>query len=145
MLERGEYLPTGTNVSELEKTAHKPQSQSGKVKITNFKQYGTRLSFDFKNAKNAKVDLPIIGYYGFQSTQSKGNVSDLKMDNKNNNLAQVTVNGKGKVVVDYFETVTQRISRRISFLALLIIAATLFIKKLNLVDFSKIEGLKKSK
>jgi len=139
-----EYLPQGTNLSELERTSHKPKIEHGKAKISNFKQYGTRLSFDFKNAKNAKVDLPIIGYYGFQSTQSKGKVSALKMDQKNNNLAQVTINGKGKVTVDYFETLTQKVARRVSFLTLLIIIAVIFINKLNLVDFDKIETLRNS-
>lgn len=140
-----EYLPDGTSLSKLERSSHKPKIRSGRVQITNFKQYGTRLSFDFKNAKHAKVDLPIIGYYGFQSSQSKGQVSKLTMDKKDNNLAQVKVNGKGKVIVDYFETTTQKISRRISFLSLLIIVAILFINKLNLVDFSKIEGIRSSK
>jgi len=140
-----EYLPVGTNVSQLQRSAHKPKIRSGKVEISNFKQYGTRLSFNFKNADNAKVDLPIIAYYGFQSTQSKGHVSALRVDKKNNNLAQVTVNGKGKVVVDYFETTTQKVARRTSFLSLLILIAVLFINKLDLVDFGKIEGLKTNK
>ena len=140
-----EYLPVDTSVSELQRTAHKPEIQSGKVKINNFKQYGTRLSFDFEDAKNAKVDLPIIAYYGFQSTQSKGKVSKLTMDKDNNNLAQVTINGNGKVTVDYFETMLQKVSRRISFLTLLVIIAISFIHKLNLVDFNKIEGLRSSK
>lgn len=140
-----EYLPIGTNLSELQRSKHKPKTVKGKAKITNFKQYGTRLSFNFKNAKNAKVDLPIIGYYGFQSTQSKGKVSKIRVDKANNNLAQVTVHGKGKVVVDYFETTTQKVARRTSFLSLLVIIAILFINKLNLIDFSKIEGLKSSK
>ncbi|HIY92262.1 hypothetical protein [Companilactobacillus sp. HBUAS56275] len=140
-----EYLPVGTNLSKLQRSKHKPKVMTGKAKITDFKQYGTRLSFNFKNAKNAKVDLPIIGYYGFQSTQSKGKVSELRVDKTNNNLAQVTVNGKGKVVVDYFETTTQKVARRTSFLSLLVIIAILFINKLNLIDFSKIEGLKSSK
>ncbi|CAJ1202095.1 hypothetical protein CPEBRM1_ABPJDJAI_02343 [Companilactobacillus paralimentarius] len=140
-----EYLPIGTNLSKLQRSKHKPQVTKGKAKITNFKQYGTRLSFNFKNAKHAKVDLPIIGYYGFQSTQSKGKVSELHVDKTNNNLAQVTIHGKGKVVVDYFETTTQKLARCTSFLSLLVIIAVLFINKLNLIDFSKIEGLKSSK
>ncbi|GEO79371.1 cell surface protein precursor [Companilactobacillus mindensis DSM 14500] len=139
------YLPAGTSLGELQRTAHKPKIQSGKAKISNFRQYGTRLSFDFKNAKHAKVDLPIIGYYGFQSSQSTGQVSQLKMDKKNNNLAQVKINGKGKVIVDYFETATQKVTRRISFLSFLIIVAIVFINKLNLVDFDRIEGLRKTK
>ncbi|TGD23682.1 hypothetical protein EGT49_05325 [Companilactobacillus suantsaicola] len=138
-----EYLPVGTNVSELQRSSHKAKVVDGKARISDFKQYGTGLSFNFKHAKDAKIDLPIIGYYGFQSTQSKGKVSTLKMDKENNNLAQVTVNGKGKVVVDYFETTTQKLSRRISFLSLIIILAVLFINKLNLIDLSKIEGFKK--
>lgn len=140
-----EYLPQGTSLSALERASHKPKVISGKAKLSGFKQYGTRLSFDFKNAHKTKIDVPIIGYYGFQSTQSSGEVSELKMDKKHNNLAQVTVSGKGKVVVDYFETPTQKITRRISFLTFLIIVATLFINKLNLVDFDKIEGLRANK
>jgi hypothetical protein len=138
-----EYLPVGTNLGQLQRTTHKPKIMTGKVKISDFKQYGTRLSFDFKKAQNAKVDLPIISYYGFQSTQSRGSVSKVKMDSKNNNLAQVTINGSGKVIVDYFETLPQKASRRISFLTLLIIIAVVFINKLHLVDFDKIEGLRK--
>jgi len=140
-----EYLPRGTKLSELQRASHKPKLVKGKVKISNFKQYGTRLSFDFKNAKNAKIDLPIIAYYGFQSTQSTGKVSELRMDSKHNNLGQVTVNGKGKVIVDYFETTTQKATRRISFLSLLIIIAIVFINKLNLVDFDRIDGLRTKK
>jgi len=140
-----EYLPKGTKLSELQRASHKPKLIKGKAKISDFKQYGTRLSFDFKNAKNAKINLPIIAYYGFQSTQSKGKVSALRMDAKHNNLGQVTVNGKGKVIVDYFETTTQKATRRISFLSLLIIIAIVFINKLNLVDFDRIDGLRTKK
>jgi len=67
------------------------------------------------------------------------------MDKDNNNLAQVTVNGRGKVTVEYFETMLQKASRRISFLTLLVIIAISFIHKLNLVDFNKIEGLRSNK
>ena len=137
-----EYLPQGTSLSDLQRTPHKPQIMAGKAKISHFKQYGTRLSFSFKNAKHAKVDIPIIAYYGFQSTQSEGKVSNLRVDKTNNNLAQVTVNGSGKVVIDYFETMTQKVARRISFLSLLIMIAIIFINKLNLVDFGRIEGLR---
>ncbi|KRM16262.1 hypothetical protein [Companilactobacillus nantensis] len=137
-----EYLPVGTNLAKLQRASHKPKIMAGKAQVTNFKQYGTRLSFDFKHAKNAKVDLPIIAYYGFESTQSRGRVSKVVMDKKNNNLAQVTINGSGKVTVDYFETMAQKVSRRMSFLTLLAIIAIVFINKLHLVDFDKIEGLR---
>lgn len=137
-----EYLPVGTNLAKLQRASHKPKIMAGKAQVTNFKQYGTRLSFDFKHAKNAKVDLPIIAYYGFESTQSRGKVSKVVMDQKNNNLAQVTINGSGKVTVDYFETMAQKVSRRMSFLTLLAIIAIVFINKLHLVDFDKIEGLR---
>lgn len=137
-----EYLPRHTILSILQRTKHKPAVAGGPAQISNFKQYGTRLSFDFKDADHNVVVLPILAYYGFQSTQSKGQVSKVKMDTNNNNLAQVTVNGKGKVVVDYFETTVQKVSRRISFLSLLVMIAVIFINKLNLVDFDKIEGLR---
>lgn len=54
------------------------------------------------------------------------------MDKSHNNLAQVTINGKGKVVVDYFETTIQKFARRTSFLSLLIIIAGLIVKQLDL-------------
>lgn len=136
------FLPVGTRLSSLQRMSHKPKIISGRAEISDFKQYGTRMSFDFKKAKHAKIDVPLIAYYGFQSSQSKGQVSKLKVDVRNNNLAQVKINGSGKVVIDYFETTTQKVTRRISFLSLLIIVALLFINKLNLVDFKKIEGIR---
>lgn len=136
------FLPVGTRLSSLQRMSHKPKIISGQAEISEFKQYGTRMSFDFKKAKHAKIDVPLIAYYGFQSSQSKGQVSKLKVDVRNNNLAQVKINGSGKVVIDYFETTTQKVTRRISFLSLLIIVALLFINKLNLVDFKKIEGIR---
>lgn len=136
------FLPVGTRLSSLQRMSHKPKIISGRAEISDFKQYGTRMSFDFKKAKHAKIDVPLIAYYGFQSSQSKGQVSKLKVDVRNNNLAQVKINGSGKVVIDYFETTTQKVTRRISFLSLLIVVALLFINKLNLVDFKKIEGIR---
>ena len=115
-----EYLPVGTNVTALEATKHTPGIISGKATITNFKQNGTKLTFDFKNAKNAEIDLPIIGYYGFQSKNSIGQVSKLTMDKQHNNLAKITINGKGKVVVDYYKTKVQRSARHFSAISLVI-------------------------
>jgi hypothetical protein len=116
-----EYLPVGTNVTALEATKHMPGIISGKATISNFKQNGTKLTFNFKNAKNAKVDLPIIGYYGFQSKNSTGQVSKLTMDKQHNNLAKITINGKGKVVVDYYKTKVQKLARHFSAISLVII------------------------
>lgn len=115
-----EYLPVGTNVTALEATKHTPGIISGKATITNFKQNGTKLTFDFKNAKNAEIDLPIIGYYGFQSKNSIGQVSKLTMDKQHNNLAKITINGKGKVIVDYYKTKVQRSARHFSAVSLII-------------------------
>lgn len=116
-----EYLPVGTNITALEATKHMPGIISGKATISNFKQNGTKLTFNFKNAKNAKVDLPIIGYYGFQSKNSTGQVSKLTMDKQHNNLAKITINGKGKVVVDYYKTKIQKLARHFSAISLVII------------------------
>ena len=115
-----EYLPVGTNITALEATKHMPGIISGKATISNFKQNGTKLTFNFKNAKNAKVDLPIIGYYGFQSKNSTGQVSKLTMDKQHNNLAKITINGKGKVVVDYYKTKVQKLARHFSAISLVI-------------------------
>lgn len=137
-----EYLPVGTNLDQLQTTSHKPKVTTGKAKISHFKQDGTRLSFDFKKAKNAKVTVPVIAYYGFESKQSTGNVSKLKMNHQNNNLGQVTVNGSGKVVVNYYETTIQKVSRRFSFIALIIIFLAIIS---NQYDFKKIDWNKLKK
>ncbi|KRK95291.1 hypothetical protein [Companilactobacillus futsaii] len=115
-----EYLPVGTNINTLERTKHQPKITSGKAKITDFKQTGTKLTFNFKNAKDTEVNLPIIGYYGFQSKDSIGQVSKLTMDKQHNNLAKITINGKGKVVVDYYETKIQKSARHFSAISLII-------------------------
>lgn len=115
-----EYLPVGTDINALKTAKHQPKIISGKAKITDFRQTGTKLTFNFKNAKNAEVNLPIIGYYGFQSKDSTGQVSKLTMDKQHNNLAKITLNSKGKVVVDYYQTKIQKSARHFSAISLII-------------------------
>ncbi|KRK64249.1 cell surface protein precursor [Companilactobacillus tucceti DSM 20183] len=114
-----EYLPVGTSPLELKKMGHKPQVKAGKAKLSNFKQDWSTLTLDYKNAKKAKVDLPIIGYYGYQAT-TKGNTSAVTMDKSNNNLAQVELNGSGKLTVEYTQTSIQKYSKIISLLSLVV-------------------------
>lgn len=115
-----EYVPAGTDTDLLMSTPHEPSVISGKVKITNFTQDGSRITFDFKDAKNTQVNLPILGYYGYQSKESTGKVSKVTMDKKHNNLAKVTLNGKGKLVVDYYKTSVQKNAHRFSAVALVV-------------------------
>ena len=61
---------------------HKPQVKNGTAKLSDFKQRGSQISFDFQNAKSAQVDVPIIGYYGYSAKKSKGQVSRLTMDQR---------------------------------------------------------------
>jgi hypothetical protein len=111
-----EYLPEKASYAALREEPHTPQVLAGTVKISNFYQKGSKVVFDFNQAKQAKIDLPILGYYGYSSKDSTGKVSKLTMDTKNNGLGQVTVNGKGKVKVDYYKTPIQRLSRIFQYL-----------------------------
>lgn len=123
-----EYLPKETSLAELRLAPHAPVVKSGTVKITEFEQKGSRLTFNFTNAKEAKVSLPIIGYYGYSSKKSLGNVSALKMNLKTG-LGQVTLNGRGIVRVEYVQTWIQKCSRIISISSLLILLITFCIRK----------------
>jgi hypothetical protein len=42
------------------------------------------------------------------------------MDKQHNNLAKITINGKGKVVVDYYKTKVQKLARHFSATSLII-------------------------
>ena len=42
------------------------------------------------------------------------------MDKQHNNLAKITINGKGKVVVNYYETKIQKSARHFSVISLII-------------------------
>lgn len=123
-----EYLPKETSLAKLRLAPHVPVVKSGTVKITEFEQKGSRLTFNFTNAKEAKVSLPIIGYYGYSSKKSLGNVSALKMNLKTG-LGQVTLNGQGIVRVEYVQTWIQKCSRIISISSLLILLITFCIRK----------------
>jgi hypothetical protein len=105
-----------------------PLLQKGSVEITGFKQNGSKISFNFNDANDARINLPIIGYYGYSSKNSLGNVSALKMD-RQTGLGQVTLNGKGTVRVDYYQTWIQKSSRIISISSLLIFFLTFYSKK----------------
>lgn len=121
-----EYLPKDASLPQLRKTKHTPEIKSGTVKIKNFQQNGSSVKLHFTDAKNSVIDLPIIGYYGYTSDSSIGQVSKVKMDLNNNGLAQVKVNGSGILQVDYQKTPIQKISKLISLISFLIMIIWLF-------------------
>jgi hypothetical protein len=121
-----EYLPKNASLTQLRNTKHVPEVKSGAVKIKNFQQHGSSIKLDFSAARSSKIDLPIIGYYGYSSDSSTGNVSTVKMDQTNNGLAQVKVNGNGILRADYQKTPIQKISKLISLMSFLIIIIWLF-------------------
>ncbi len=124
-----EYLPKNANLTELRSTSHKPEVKSGSAIISDFKQVGSKVSFQYQDAKNAKVDLPIIGYYGYSSKSSIGKVSQLKMDQKNNGLGTVTIHGNGAVKVNYYPTMIQQLSKLVSLMGLLVVSFIFVIRK----------------
>ncbi|WP_137610089.1 hypothetical protein [Companilactobacillus formosensis] len=121
-----EYLPKNANLGQLRRTKHVPEVKSGSIKIKDFQQKGSSLKLDFNATKSGKIDLPIIGYYGYTSKSSTGNVSSVKMDQTNNGLAQVKVRGSGILRVNYQKTLVQKISKLISLISFLIMIIYLF-------------------
>lgn len=121
-----EYLPKNANLEQLRRTKHVPEVKSGSIKIRNFQQKGSSIKLNFNATKAGKIDLPIIGYYGYSSNSSTGDVSAVKMDQTNNGLAQVKVRGSGVVRVKYEKTPIQKISKLISIISFLIMIIYIF-------------------
>ncbi|WP_119325594.1 hypothetical protein [Companilactobacillus musae] len=124
-----EYLPQDANLSDLHKAAHVPVVKSGTAKIKNFSQQGSKLAFDFQNAKNATITIPIIAYYGYSSKESTGQVSRLTMDQKSNGLGKITINGSGCVEINYYKTFIQKGSKILSGISLLVLILCIIFKK----------------
>lgn len=124
-----EYLPKNANLAALQRAPHTPQIKSGTVELADFSQKGSKVTVAFQNAKDAKIDLPLIGYYGYSATKSTGKVSRLTMDDDNNGLATVTVQGKGIIRVDYQQTSIQKNSRLISLFSLFAVIILVSLKK----------------
>lgn len=124
-----EYLPMNADLSVLMSTPHTPKLESGTAVITDFSQQGSKLSFNFQNANNGKIDVPVIGYYGYSAKNSTGKVSQFKMDLNNNGLGQVIVNGTGTVRINYYETSIQKYSRLFSIFSLLILMVAIIFQK----------------
>jgi len=124
-----EYLPQRANLTILRKTSHRPQIKSGTAVIKNFKKHGSSLSFNFENARNTIINVPIIAYYGYSAKDSVGQVSELKMDQTDNGLGKVKVNGNGIVRINYYQTPIQIISRIISGLSAVLLVIILIFKK----------------
>lgn len=127
-----EYLPKSAQLNALAATSHLPQLQSGTAEIFDFKQKGSKIQFKYKNAQKAKVDVPVISYHGYSAKNSTGKVSEIRMNQENNGLGQLTIDGAGQVEIDYFKTTIQRISRNCSIFSLFIlILGVIFQKKLQ--------------
>jgi len=124
-----EYLPKDADLAALIKEPHTPQVKNGLVKITDFKQSGSKVQFSFQNAKNARIVVPIIDYYGYSARDSTGKVSKLTMDKTANGLGQITVNGTGTVRINYLKTPVQIVSKIISIFSLAILLLLLVWKK----------------
>lgn len=124
-----EYLPKEASLKKLHNAPHIPVIESGNASLNNFVQRGSKVSFSFQNAQKARIDVPVIGYYGYSAKESTGHVSNLSMDLKNNGLATVTVNGSGVVRIDYYATFTQKISRFFSLVSFLLLVIIVIIKR----------------
>jgi len=125
-----EYLPKEADYSALIREPHTPQVISGTVKISDFKQNGSKIDFAFQNAKDVKISVPIIAYYGYSARTSTGKVSKLTMNKTNNGLGQIIVNGTGTVRVNYVKTPIQKFSKILSIFSLVVLILLLVRKKL---------------
>lgn len=124
-----EYLPKNASLAALRNTPHTPQIENGVAEISDFKQTGSKLSFDFRNARNATVSVPIISYYGYSDKESSGEVSKLKMNTENNGLGQIKVSGDGTVRINYYRTTIQVISKIFSMVSLVILVFIIFLRE----------------
>lgn len=126
-----EYLPKDASLDGLISTPHEPQLKAGQAIISDFSQQDSKLSFKFQNANKARIDVPIISYYGYSAKASTGKVSKLTMDQANNGLGQVIVNGAGTVRINYYRTVIQKDSQIVSMISFIILMIGIAFQKKN--------------
>lgn len=126
-----EYLPKNASLDGLISTPHEPQLKAGQATISDFSQQDSKLSFKFQNANKARIDVPIISYYGYSAKASTGKVSKLTMDQANNGLGQVIVNGAGTVRINYYRTVIQKDSQIVSMISFIILMIGIAFQKKN--------------
>lgn len=124
-----EYLPKDASLEELHSAPHVPVVKSGSAQIKNFSQQGSKVTFDFRNAQNAEITVPIIAYYGYSAKNSTGRVSQLTMDQKNNGLGKIIVNGNGRVRINYYKTFIQKSSKVFSVISLIVLILCVIFKK----------------
>ncbi|AYE37419.2 hypothetical protein D1B17_01575 [Companilactobacillus zhachilii] len=126
-----EYLPKDASLDGLISTPHEPQLKAGQATISDFSQQDSKLSFKFQNANKARIDVPIISYYGYSAKVSTGKVSKLTMDLANNGLGQVIVNGAGTVRINYYRTAIQKDSQIVSMISFIILMVGIAFQKKN--------------
>lgn len=126
-----EYLPKDASLDGLISTPHEPQLKAGQATISDFSQQDSKLSFKFQNANKARIDVPIISYYGYSAKASTGKISKLTMDQANNGLGQVIVNGAGTVRINYYRTVIQKDSQIVSMISFIILMIGIAFQKKN--------------
>lgn len=126
-----EYLPKDASLDGLISTPHEPQLKAGQATISDFSQQDSKLSFKFQNANKARIDVPIISYYGYSAKASTGKVSKLTMDLANNGLGQVIVNGTGTVRINYYRTAIQKDSQIVSMISFIILMVGIAFQKKN--------------
>ncbi|MGX7030450.1 YfhO family protein [Vagococcus zengguangii] len=109
-----EYLPVATNRDWLKEQAGKIRYNQADIRITNSKINHTTIRFDYRDAKNAEVALPLLNYPGYQALEvATGRKLSLKIGAHYELMLQ-GLQGTGKVEVSYQGTFIQKVGLAIS-------------------------------
>lgn len=113
-----EYLPENADYENLKTRELNLVYDENIVSIANYTKNRDAVTFEFESPTESTVTLPLVYYKGYISEfNGSGTTSEPFLNEKEDSLVAVRVNGKGTVKVYYKETTLQMLSKYISIVS----------------------------
>ncbi|MEK4947774.1 DUF6541 family protein [Carnobacterium sp. FSL W8-0810] len=125
-----EYLPGNTDYDKLKTKNLNLGYDTENIDIQNYTKFRSTITFDFDTSSKQIVTLPLVYYKGYTSEfMGNGQVSKPYLNETEEGLASIAVEGKGTVTIQYKNTFAQNISLIVSIFSWIFLCVFLIFRK----------------
>lgn len=127
-----EYLPENADYGNLMNRELNLSYDKSTVSITNYTKNRDVVSFEFETLSESTITMPLIYYKGYVSEfNGIGTISEPFLNENEDSLVSITVNGNGVVKVYYKETTLQTLSKYVSLVSWILFLFYMAATKIN--------------
>ncbi|TLG80927.1 6-pyruvoyl-tetrahydropterin synthase-related protein [Vagococcus zengguangii] len=116
-----EYLPIETDKTWVLSQTRALRYNKSQIEISQESVAGTTITFNYENANQAQVSLPLLYYPGYQAINNVSKEKLVITTGKHGEMVLNSLNGKGEIQVSYEGTLIQKVSLCVSLISTIIL------------------------